>query len=156
MGAVQDDSRSVFPVFFEIPKLYAFEGAAFHGDVDDLGLSFGGNAIANNQRIERSVSVVNDQALYENGVAHSQLNRAERAVPKVDRDPVVILSAVDMSVAQEVPDQATSVKRGIEDEGKDHHEGPDYLFLQHFRAPVPSWFCHPEDEQKSICSLGPN
>lgn len=127
-------------MFFEIPKLHAFERAAFHDEVDDLGLSFGGNAIADNQLIERSVSVVNDHALDENGVAHSQLNRAERAVPKADRDPVMILSAVDMSVAQEVPDQAPGVKGGIEDEGQEHHEGQDNLFLQHFRAPVPLWF----------------
>ena len=143
MGAVQDDSRRVFPVFFEIPKLHAFEGAAFHDEVDDLGLSFRGNAIADNQFIERSVSVVNDHALDENGVAHSQLNRAKRAVPKADRDPVVILRVVDMSVAQEVPDLAPGVKGGIEDEGQEHHKGQDNLLLQNFWAPVPLWFCDP-------------
>jgi hypothetical protein len=130
-------------VFFEIPKLHAFEGAAFHDEVDDLGLSFGGNAIANNQLIGRSVSVVNDQALDEKGVGYSQLNRAERAGLKADWDPVVILSAVDMSVAQEVPDLAPGVKGSIEDEGQEHHKGQDNLFLPHFWAPVPLWFCRP-------------
>ena len=143
MGAVQDDSRRVFPVFFEIPKLHAFEGAAFHDEVDDLGSSSWGNAIANNQLIGRSVSVVNDQALDEKGVGYSQLNRAERAGPKADGDPVVILSAVDMSVAQEVPDLAPGVKGSIEDEGQEHHKGQDNLFLPHFWAPVPLWFCRP-------------
>jgi len=119
-------------VFFEIPKLHAFERAAFHDEVDDLRLSFGGNAIVDNQFIEHSVSVMNDQALDENGVGHSQLNRAERAVPKADGDPVVILSAVDMSVAQEVPDQSPGVKGSIEDGGQEHHKGQDNLFLPHF------------------------
>ena len=119
-------------MFFEIPKLHAFEGAAFHDEVDDLRSSFGGNAIANNQLIGRSVSVVNDQALDEKGVGYSQLNRAERAGLKADWDPVVILSAVDMSVAQEVPDLAPGVKGSIEDEGQEHHKGQDNLFLPHF------------------------
>ncbi len=71
-------------MFFEIPMLHAVEGAAFHDKVDDVGSSFGGNAIADNQLLGRSVSVIDDHPLDENGGAHAGLNRAERAVPKAD------------------------------------------------------------------------
>jgi hypothetical protein len=77
---------------------------------------------------------MDDHALDENGVAYSQLNRAERAAPKTDLDPVMILSAVNMRVAQEVPDQAPGAKGGIEDKGQEHHEGQDNLFLQHLKG----------------------
>lgn len=127
-------------MFFEVPKLHAFEVAAFRCEVDDVGSSFGGNAIVDNQFLRRSVSVINYHALDEKGVGHSQLNRAERAVPKADVYHAMILSAVNVRIAQEVPDEAPGVKKSMEDESQEDYEGQDSLFLRHLWGSVPFWF----------------
>jgi hypothetical protein len=129
----------MFPVFSEIPKLNAFEGSTFSREVNDPSSTVGEDAIANNQFLGRFVSVMDDYALDENGITYSQLNRAERAVPKANLDPVMILSTVNMPIGQEIPHQAPGVSACIEDEGQEHHEGQNNLFRQHLRAPVASW-----------------
>jgi len=138
--AVQDDSRTVFPVFSEIPKLHAFKGAAFPDEADHVGSPFGRDPIIDHQHLRRSVGIIDDHALDKNGLAHPQLNSAERALAKANLDPIVILSAVNMGVAKVVPDYTPGVKKGIDDQSKERQEGQDNLFLQHLRVPAPSWF----------------
>jgi hypothetical protein len=52
----------------------------------------------------------------------------------------MILSAVNVRIAQGVPDEAQGVKKSMEDESQEDYEGQDSLFLRHLWGSVPFWF----------------
>jgi hypothetical protein len=120
----------VFPGLFEIPYLDAFEGAMPAGEVHKDSAPFWGDATIDEFFLGRTVTVVSDHTLKENGVAaHSQLKGAEGAIPAVDLDLLVISNTVNVSVTQEIPNYASSRERRAKGLSKAEGEQPNTQFL---------------------------
>src|SRR6266576_5066407 len=103
MDTVNTHGRIAAPRFFVIPKLDALEGA-FAEEVDDVGLAPWRDPIADYQFLRGAILEVNNEAVKKNSLtADPQLNRAKVNTTTGDLNPAMILTAVDLRIAQEVP-----------------------------------------------------
>ena len=104
---IQTHSRLVSPSLFVIPELDGFEGA-FPEEVDHVVPSPGGDPVADDQFLGGAIIEVNDEAVKEDSLAaNPQLNGAKVNITTGDLNPAMILTAIDLRVAQEVPKLST-------------------------------------------------
>src|SRR5580700_4694711 len=96
--------RPMFPAVFPVPQFHRFDHAAIAGKIDRARRSARRNAIADDEFLMRTVMEVHDDAFEENFAAFdAQLDGAEAAIMFADVNIVVILSPVNVSVAEIIP-----------------------------------------------------
>jgi hypothetical protein len=76
----------------------------FAGEAHDAVSSSRPDPASNGQLLRRSISEVDNDTVEENGItAHPQLNGVKDTIATRDLDPVMIPSAVNLCIAQEIP-----------------------------------------------------
>jgi hypothetical protein len=94
----------VVPRLPEIPKLDAFDRTRFAGEAHDAVSSSWPDPVSNGQFLRRSIAEVDNDTVEENGITtHPQLNSMKDALATRDLDPVMVPSAVNLCITQEIP-----------------------------------------------------
>jgi hypothetical protein len=105
---VQNHLRVVLPRIFVIPELDAFDYTRFAGEAHDAVSPSWPDPVSNGQLLRGSISEVDNDTVEENGItAHPQLNGVKDTIAARDLDPVMIPSAVNLGIAQEIPNLPT-------------------------------------------------
>jgi len=150
-GAVQCYVRSVFPRFFEIPKLDALKHVCAAFKINDAVSAFGGNSTTYSQLFRRAVTVIHDNSLAKKIIpAHSNLHGTKRPLLAIDLDSVVILAALDARVPQEPPYEAPTKKRHPGTKSQEYSDRADDQSLKHLRLLSTGKSTSPK--QDTICS----
>jgi hypothetical protein len=83
----------------------------FAGEADNVVSSFWPNPFPNGKLFGRAISEVDDDAVEENGItAYPKLNNVKDAIAPGDLDPVMIPSAVNLCIPQEIPNLPTRMQ----------------------------------------------
>ena len=94
----------MFPAVFPVPQFDRFDHAAIAWKIDRARRSTRRNAIADDELFMRAVMEMHDDAFEENFAAlDAQLDGAEAAIMFADMNIVVILSPINVSVAEIIP-----------------------------------------------------
>lgn len=119
--AVQTNPRFVLPRFFVIPKFDVLE-LPLSGEVDNVVSAPRCNPGADGKLLMGAVIEVDHDSVEENRIAADpQLNGTKRSVVPRDVDFAVILTAIDLCAAQEIPILPASEQGG----GKDESQEPE-------------------------------
>jgi hypothetical protein len=79
------------------------------GEAHDAVSSSWPDTVANGQFLRRSISEVDNDTVEENGITtHPQLNSVKDTIATRDLDPVMIPSAVNLRITQEIPNLPSS------------------------------------------------
>jgi len=93
----------VRPRLFVIPKLNAFD-AALAGETQDVAPSSRPDPISNGHLLGGAISQMDNDTVKENGIAaYPQLNGVEETILTSHLDPVMVPSAVNLRIPQEIP-----------------------------------------------------
>jgi len=100
---VQNHPGAVVPRLPVIPKLDAFDCMRLAGEAHDAVSSSWPDTVANGQLLRRSISEVDNDTVEENGITtHPQLDSVKDTIATSDLDPVMIPSAVNLRITQEI------------------------------------------------------
>jgi hypothetical protein len=131
-GAVKGYVRSVFPRFFEIPKLDALKHVCAAFQINDAVSALGRNSTTYSQLLRRAVTVIHDNFLAKKVLpAHSELHGPKRPSLAIELNSVMILAATDARVPQKPPCEAMRKKRRAGTKSQESCDRPDDQSLKH-------------------------